>query len=116
MPLREVPFGGSAPAAVPTDPLWRELAGQTLRATRHVREQTLAHVAGRAGVSVQYLSEIERGRKEPSSEVLAAVAGALDLSLSDLLFAVTRRLDSFRQPSYRRITTSEPTGPVALAA
>ncbi len=92
------------------------MAGQTLRATRHVRGQTLAKVAARAGVSVQYLSEVERGRKEPSSEVLAAVAGALDLTLSDLLFAVTRRVESLREPSYRRITTSRPTGPVVLAA
>jgi len=48
----------------------------------------LSDVSARAGVSTQYLSEIERGRKEPSSEVLAAVTTALDLSLADLALRV----------------------------
>ena len=48
-----------------------------LREERRTTGRTLADVAGQAGVSTQYLSEIERGRKEPSSEVLQAVAGAL---------------------------------------
>nr|WP_278259804.1 helix-turn-helix transcriptional regulator [Nocardioides convexus] len=43
----------------------------------------------RAGISPQYLSEIERGVKEPSSEMIAAVAGALGLTLLDLTSAVT---------------------------
>jgi transcriptional regulator with XRE-family HTH domain len=67
-------------------------------------------VAARAGISVQYLSELERGRKEPSSEVLAAAAGALDLTLLDLTVAVARELHA------QRIAGSRPTGPVALAA
>ena len=50
--------------------------------------RTLADVAEEAGVSTQYLSEIERGRKEPSSEVLQAVAGALGLRLVDLTIRV----------------------------
>jgi transcriptional regulator with XRE-family HTH domain len=41
-------------------------------------------VAERAGVSVQYLSEVERGLKDPSSEMLQAIAGALDLSVRRL--------------------------------
>jgi transcriptional regulator with XRE-family HTH domain len=49
-------------------------------------------VARRAGVSVQYLSEVERGRKEPSSEMIAAIAGAHDLSLHDLTLTVAERL------------------------
>ena len=66
------------------EPLWRELVGATLRAVRQQRGERLSDVAERAGVSTQYLSEIERGLKDPSSEMLAAVAGALDLSVREL--------------------------------
>jgi DNA-binding XRE family transcriptional regulator len=89
------------------EPLWRELVGQVLRSRRTDRGETQRDVAERAGISVQYLSEIERGRKEPSSEMLAAVGGALDLPLVDLTRAVGQRLIR---------TTGRPTGPVALAA
>ena len=98
------------------DPLWRELAGGALRASRHYRGETLAQVAARAGVSVQYLSEVERGRKEPSSEILAAVVGALDLGLGDLLYAVSRRMEILGNASFRRVPSRIPDGPVALAA
>ena len=84
--------------------------GDELRAERRRRGETQADVAGRAGISVQYLSEVERGRKEPSSEVLAAAAGALELTLLDLIVAVARRLHA------ERVGSSRPTGPVALAA
>ncbi|MFC5730309.1 helix-turn-helix domain-containing protein [Nocardioides vastitatis] len=73
-------------------PLWREAAGRVLRDERHRSERTLSDVASDAGISVQYLSEIERGLKEPSSEMLAAAAGALGLSLADLTAEVSRRL------------------------
>jgi len=63
----------------------------------------LAGHVGEAGVSTQYLSEVERGLKEPSSEVLGAIQGALGLRLVDLTGRVTRTL------------TTRPTGPVALA-
>lgn len=76
----------------PREPLWREAVGDHLRKTRHKRNETLSDVAKRAGVSPQYLSEIERGRKEPSSEMLAAISGALGLTLIDLTFAVTESL------------------------
>ncbi|MBK7821416.1 MAG: helix-turn-helix transcriptional regulator [Tessaracoccus sp.] len=66
------------------EPLWREAVGETLRRRRLDEGQRLADVAKRAGVSPQYLSEIERGRKDASSEVLAAVAGALDLTVREL--------------------------------
>ncbi|MES2867865.1 MAG: helix-turn-helix transcriptional regulator, partial [Actinomycetota bacterium] len=59
------------------EPLWRHLLGDQLRRRRHEREETLTETADKAGVSPQYLSEIERGLKEPSSEMIAAVAGAL---------------------------------------
>ena len=87
-----------------------------LREQRHRLEQTLAEVAGRAGISVQYLSEVERGRKEPSSEVLAAVTGALALSLVDLTRLVLRRLTPLDVTSRRSGPAERPGGPVALAA
>ncbi|HEY9294170.1 MAG TPA: helix-turn-helix transcriptional regulator [Microlunatus sp.] len=67
------------------DPLLRDLFGRVIRQARHDQGRTLVDVAGRAGVSVPYLSEMERGRKEPSSEMLAAVCEALGLDLLDLV-------------------------------
>src|SRR6478672_7672816 len=78
--------------AAKPEPLWREVVGRELRTERRRQDRTLADVAGRAGVSTQYLSEVERGRKEPSSEVLGAVSGALGLRLVDLATRVTRSL------------------------
>src|SRR4051794_12312661 len=80
------------------EPLWREAVGQELRDERQDAGRTLADVAKEAGVSTQYLSEVERGRKEPSSEVLQAVAGALGLRLVDLTIRVARRLIEVRGP------------------
>lgn len=74
------------------EPLWRELVGTELRRRRHERGDTLTELAEAAGVSPQYLSEMERGLKEPSSEMIAAVAGALDLSLLELTSAVAAGL------------------------
>ncbi len=82
-----VPHWGQAP-----EPLWREVLGHRLRTLRADRDETLAQTAERAGISPQYLSEIERGRKEPSSEMIAALAGALDTTLADLTLAVTEDL------------------------
>ncbi|MBS1672819.1 MAG: helix-turn-helix transcriptional regulator [Actinobacteria bacterium] len=72
--------------------LWRSLVGELLRDARTDRGETLVETARRAGVSPQYLSEMERGRKEASSEMLAAVSGALDLTLLDLTLGVAGRL------------------------
>ena len=82
------------PAAKPArpEPLWREAVGEQLREERAGRSERLTDVAGRAGVSTQYLSELERGLKEPSSEVLAALAGALRLSVADLTSRAIERL------------------------
>ena len=55
------------------EPLWRDVLGDRLRRIRHDRGERLADTADRAGVSPQYLSEMERGLKEPSSEMIAAV-------------------------------------------
>jgi transcriptional regulator with XRE-family HTH domain len=63
-----------------------------LRRTRRQQGRTLADVADAAKVSMPYLSELERGRKEASSEVLAAVCDALRIELSDVLAEVRRDL------------------------
>jgi transcriptional regulator with XRE-family HTH domain len=65
--------------------LMREAIGGTLRRARTERRRTLRDVSRRARVSLGYLSEVERGRKEPSSELLAAICEALDIPLPDLL-------------------------------
>lgn len=70
----------------------REAVGDALRRRRQAQGRTLREVAAAAGVSLTYLSEVERGRKEASSEVLEAVCSALDLVLADLLFEVAETL------------------------
>jgi transcriptional regulator with XRE-family HTH domain len=84
--------------------------GQRLRTLRLDQQDTLAETAGRAGISPQYLSEVERGRKEPSSEMIAALAGALGTSLSVLTEQVA--FDLRRQQAAR---SSRASGPVILA-
>ncbi len=81
-------------------PLLRTTLGQVLRRTRRDQGRTLADVAGRAKVSMQYLSELERGRKEASSEVLAAICDALDVELPAVLTEVGRELaGAFGRPA-----------------
>ena len=102
--IRIFPQWGQAP-----EPLWREVLGSRLRTLRTDRDETLAQTAERAGISPQYLSEIERGRKEPSSEMIAALAGALDTTLADLMLAVTedlRRLSRMRVGTRAAISRS----------
>lgn len=65
--------------------LLRRVIGGVLRRVRLRQGRTLREVAAAAGVSLPYLSEVERGRKEASSEVLAAICRALGINLSDLL-------------------------------
>jgi transcriptional regulator with XRE-family HTH domain len=73
-------------------PLLREVYGRLLRGLRTRQGRTLAEVAARAGISVAYLSEVERGLKEPSSEVLEAVCVALGSSITGLVGAAHREL------------------------
>jgi transcriptional regulator with XRE-family HTH domain len=68
--------------------LLRSALGEALRRLRLEQGRTLADVAVAARISLPYLSEVERGRKEVSSEVLAALCDALGIDLSDLLVAV----------------------------
>jgi transcriptional regulator with XRE-family HTH domain len=85
------------------EPLWREVLGDHLRELRGDRDQTLVETARRAGISPQYLSEIERGLKEPSSEMISAVAGALDSSLAEITSDISRDLGR-RLPDAQRVT------------
>ena len=80
--------------------LLREAIGGTLRQTRTDRRRTLREVSHQARVSLGYLSEVERGRKEPSSELLASICDALEVPLPDLLVAVAEamRLEPLQQP------------------
>ncbi|WP_276567175.1 helix-turn-helix domain-containing protein [Streptomonospora nanhaiensis] len=78
-------------AEEPPEPLMRDLIGDLLRRTRTEQGRTLREVAEDAQVSLPYLSEIERGRKEASSEVLAAVYRSLGLSMADVLAALYER-------------------------
>ena len=95
-----VPAPWTRPAQSPSvrEPLWRHIAGDVLRRQRLAQERTLKDVAETARISMPYLSEIERGRKEPSSEVLAAAARALGLSLADLLGLAQGELARLARP------------------
>ncbi|MDA3147897.1 helix-turn-helix transcriptional regulator [Leucobacter sp. UCMA 4100] len=72
--------------------LMREEIGDVLRDFRLQKGRTLRQVAGEASVALGYLSEVERGQKEASSEILASVAEALDTPLSVILGEVSQRL------------------------
>jgi len=65
--------------------LLREVIGDVLRRARTEQGRTLREVSDSARVSLGYLSEVERGRKEASSELLSAICGALDFPLSRVL-------------------------------
>ncbi len=72
--------------------LLRNALGETLRDARNSQNRTLREVSTAANVSLGYLSEVERGRKEASSELLASICDALDLQMSDVLDTVSRNL------------------------
>lgn len=83
--------------------LLRRVLGEALRSRRLRQRRTLREVSGTARVSLGYLSEIERGQKEASSELLAAICAALGVRLSDLL----------REVSDSMVRTETPVAPVA---
>ena len=96
-------------------PLLRDVIGALLRRTRQGQGRTLKEVADAAQVSLPYLSEVERGRKEPSSEVLAAIRRALGLSMIDLVGGVHMDLAAAEAlPASPGRTASLPGGPTAL--
>lgn len=72
--------------------LVRQEIGEVLRDVRLQKGRTLRQVAGRASVALGYLSEVERGQKEASSEILASVADALDTPISVIMREVGDRL------------------------
>lgn len=122
IPLRPAPApkgtarpAAPAPAPAPREPLWRDLIGDVLRRERLAQERTLKDVADTARISMPYLSEVERGRKEASSEVLAAAAQALGLGLGDLLSLAQSELTRHSARSGRPSTTAY-NGPLCLAA
>jgi transcriptional regulator with XRE-family HTH domain len=69
--------------------LFRRLLGEVLRSRRIRQGQTLRQVSAEARVSLGYISEIERGQKEASSELLASICAALDVPLSEILAEVS---------------------------
>jgi len=72
--------------------LLRDAVGKELRAARVAQSRTLRDVARDARVSLGYLSEVERGQKEASSELLASICTALNIQLSTLLNDVTSQM------------------------
>lgn len=69
--------------------LFRRLLGEVLRSRRMRQGRTLREVSAEARVSLGYISEVERGQKEASSELLAAICAALDVPLSEILAEVS---------------------------
>ncbi|MFC9989243.1 helix-turn-helix domain-containing protein [Streptomyces globisporus] len=133
IPLRPLPTAADpAPQGLPREPLWRDLVGEVLRRERRAQGRTLQDVSEASRISMAYLSEVERGRKEASSEVLAAAAQALGLSLADVLALAGERLVSLTAArtrtrsrslgtagGHRPVRTTGPAGPmggVLLAA
>jgi hypothetical protein len=91
--------------------LVRELIGESLREERMAQGKTLREISKTARVSLGYLSEVERGQKEASSELLAAICGALALPLSVVLNLVSEKM-----AAYEKVTPLPTIRPVAQAA
>ncbi|MCC3312111.1 helix-turn-helix domain-containing protein [Nocardia africana] len=79
--------------------LLREAIGESLRRARIAQSRTLREVSTSARVSLGYLSEVERGRKEASSELLAAICQALDVPLSQVLVDVSATMADADNPA-----------------
>ncbi|HTR70382.1 MAG TPA: helix-turn-helix transcriptional regulator [Mycobacteriales bacterium] len=94
--------------------LLRRILGEVLRRHRLRQGRTLRDVSAAAGVSLGYLSEVERGRKEASSELLAAICGALAVELSDVLREVSE--DLARDERGRRVVAPVGFAPSTVAA
>ncbi|MFF3349499.1 helix-turn-helix domain-containing protein [Streptomyces sp. NPDC002779] len=118
-PARPEPSPPRSAGPTTREPLWRDLVGDVLRRERLAQERTLKDVADAARISMPYLSEVERGRKEASSEVLAAAAHALGLGLGDLLSRAQGeliRLTSRQSPVRSRGTAGSSYDGLCLAA
>ena len=71
----------------------RDAVGGTIRKIRHEQGLTLREVAGRRYIAVGYLSEVERGHKDASSEVIENIANALDMTTLELLAEIYKYLE-----------------------
>ena len=91
--------------------LFRRLLGDVLRARRMQRGMTLREVSAEARVSLGYISEIERGQKEASSELLASLCAALDIPLSEVLRDVSDAV-ALEEAASRPV----PSGPEVVAS
>lgn len=80
--------------------LLRRIIGETLRDRRQRQRRTLRDVSAAANVSLGYLSEVERGQKEASSELLSSICEALDVPLSDVLGEATTEVAREEQRLY----------------
>lgn len=111
------PAATARPAPAAKEPLWRDVVGDVLRRERRAQERTLKDVADAGRISMPYLSEVERGRKEASSEVLAAAAQALGLGLADLLALVQEELARLGEarPAGTRAAGTRTAAPAAAA-
>ncbi|ANY08402.1 helix-turn-helix domain-containing protein [Pseudonocardia sp. HH130630-07] len=90
--------------------LLREAIGSGLRTARTERRRTLRDISRAARVSLGYLSEVERGRKEPSSELLAAICEALGITVPELLTAVAAEMVVHMAGELRRDDVLVPIG------
>lgn len=91
--VRLTPVPAAVDVTEPARLTFRQAVGRVLRVERRSQSRTLQDVAEAAQVSLAFLSEIERGRKQPSSEVLAALSRALHLEVADV---VARSADELR--------------------
>lgn len=99
--------------------LMREILGASLREERVTQGRTLREISSTARVSLGYLSEVERGQKEASSELLAAICTALDVPMSQVLSSVSGKMAVEEARSIAlpdSVTPLRVGGPVAYAA
>jgi len=98
--------------------LLRTQLGHTLRGHRQSQRRTLRDVSGAARVSLGYLSEVERGQKEASSELLASICDALEVELADLLAEISSELrgTAAMRPLARSVPAAAPDAEQAEAA
>ncbi len=88
--------------------MMRQALGVELRRRRRAQGRTLLDVSSAARVSLGYLSEVERGRKEVGSECLAAICAALDADLSSVLMAVAVDIAAQERPTVVALPTQRP--------
>jgi len=92
--------------------LLREVIGDVLRDARTLQGRTLREVSDTARVSLGYLSEVERGRKEASSELLSAICTALDVPLSRVLTDAGEKMADQERTATLTAVPREAAGPI----